>query len=98
MVKFSPADPANTNYSTESLYSQDELKAKARAFILTVAGNINLDSLLPSFGDKGGQNFFFRWENPSMKLADNTSPFIQVGLSAGGDFLNYVNTLPVAES
>lgn len=98
VVEIFPADPANFSYNTEQLYSQAELEEKARDFILTVVGDINLESLQPAFGNKSGQNFFFRWEDPSKKLPDNTIPFIQVGFSVGGDFLNYINTLPVAET
>lgn len=78
------------------VYSQKELEETAQVFIKTVAGDVNLQTLQPVFSDKGGRNYFFRWEDPASKLPDGMIPFVQVSLSASGDLLNYVNTLPVA--
>ena len=83
-------------YSLEPAYSRTELEEKAREFIAKVA-KVNLDALTPAFGDKEGKTFFFRWEASGQKLSSGMTPFIQVGFSRGGEFLNYVNTLPFVQ-
>jgi hypothetical protein len=85
------------NYSIEPKYTPDELEREARETIKKVNRDIDLETLVPIFGDKEGKTYFFRWENPAIKLEDGTLPFVQVGLSLGGDFLNYVNTLSIGQ-
>jgi hypothetical protein len=84
-------------YSTEPIYSKDELEKMAREFIYKIAGDTKLDNLSPQYGDKEGITFFFRWEDKSQKLEGGMAPFIQVGFSQGGDIVHYVNTLPFAK-
>ncbi len=78
----------------ETVYSQDELEKMALAYISTFSKDIDISLLEPVFGEKSGRNYFFRWENPANKLPDGMTSFVQVGLSAKGDLLNFVNTLP----
>jgi len=83
--------------NAEPRFSKDQLESKARDFIARVSDQINLDQLTPAFGEKEETYFFFRWEDQSKRLADGSVPFVQVGFSRSGDFLNYVNTLPLAK-
>lgn len=83
-------------YGVEPIYSQDELEVMAREVIDKVGG-INLEELSPNFGSKMEETFFFRWEDPSGKLDGDMHPFVQVGFSRRGDFLNYINTFPLAD-
>lgn len=78
----------------ETVYSQNVLEEMALTFINKVSGEIDISLLQPVFSDKNGRNYFFRWENPRSKLPDGMASFIQVALSAKGELLNYVNTLP----
>ena len=71
---------------------------KHTPLILTMVGDIDLDSLQPSFNNKEGRVFFFKWESHSLTLENGMKPFIQVVLSPEGDFLRYVNTLPVGQT
>lgn len=89
--------PVDSAYRVEAIYSEAELQEKAQDFVRNVARSLDLDALRLSIGTKGGQTFFFRWEDASRVLPDDTVPFVQVGFSAAGDFLNYVNTLPVSK-
>jgi hypothetical protein len=81
-------------YSVEPIYSQDELETMAREFVAQIGG-VDLAELNPKFDNKLGETFFFRWEDLSRRLDGNIHPFVQVGLSRAGDFLNYVNTMPL---
>lgn len=83
------------DYSTESVFSPSELELKARVIIDEISG-VDLDKLTPDFSNKLEQNYFFRWEDTSKTLDGDLHPFIQVGLTTAGSFLNYVNTLPFA--
>jgi hypothetical protein len=77
----------------ETVYSQDALEKMALTLISTVSEDVDISSLQPVFSDKNERNYFFRWENPAGKLPNGMTSFIQVGLSAKGELLNYVNTL-----
>ena len=78
-------------------YSESELENRARAFISTVDAVTDLNALQPAFNNKEGRIYFFRWEDPSMTLNDDTKPFVQVAFSSiDGSFVGYVNTLPLA--
>jgi hypothetical protein len=65
--------------------STTELEQKARNLISELAPDVNLDKLTAQPGVKGS-NVFMRWE-------DKKGDFIQVGLTADGQLLNYVNGL-----
>ena len=82
--------------SGQPVYAPETLENLALGYIGKIAGKVDLESLQLIASDKGGRNYFFRWEDPTGKLPDGGAPFIQVGLSVNGDLLNYVNTLPVA--
>jgi hypothetical protein len=69
------------NYTTEPIFKESELEGKARDFISRVASKVFLDELVPSFGNKEGKTFFFRWIDESRKLPIGESSFIQVGYS-----------------
>jgi len=74
-----------------------ELEKSARAFISAVDANTDLGALEPAFNNKEGRIYFFRWEDPSKTLNDNTKPFVQVAVSSiDGGFVGYTNTLPLA--
>lgn len=77
----------------ETVYSQDALEKMALTLISAVSEDVDISSLQPIFSDKNERNYFFRWENSASKLPDGMTSFIQVGLSAKGELLNYVNTL-----
>lgn len=77
----------------ETVYSQDALEKMALTLISAVSEDVDISSLQPIFSDKNERNYFFRWENSASKLPDGMPSFIQVGLSAKGELLNYVNTL-----
>jgi hypothetical protein len=94
IIKIVPVD--EWHFNVNPIYSSKELEAKARAFISNVTKGINLDVLTPSFSNKGGEIFFFRWEDRSRSLSGGMTPFIQVGFSQGGDFFNYENTLSLS--
>ncbi|MEO0248367.1 MAG: hypothetical protein ABIN58_02265 [candidate division WOR-3 bacterium] len=103
VVDVSPVDvsvfPPHSRESALSKghYSQIELEERARAYIQSVAGDINLSILQPAFGDKEGRIYFFRWEDPSRSLYDGNAPFVQVAISSlDGEIRHYVNTLPLA--
>lgn len=92
IVPIDTGDSAGESYSL----SQAELEQKAKDIIYKVTNGLNVSLLTPSFGDKQGITFFFRWEDRSKTLNDGMVPFIQVGLSSEGKLLNFVNTLPFA--
>lgn len=83
------AETSNLSYS--------DLEQRAVTYIKTVEENLDISNLQANFSDKVGRNYFFRWEDPAIKLPDGTTSFIQVGLSSHGKLLNYVNTLSVAQ-
>lgn len=85
------------DYRLEPIYSVTELETIARSVIRqTGPADLDLSMLSLRVGNKLDETFFFRWENVSAQLDGETHPFVQVGLSRAGDFLNYVNTLPLA--
>ncbi len=84
------------NIDVDPTFSPEELETKAREFISLVAKGTSLDALTSTFGNKGGEMFFFRWEDRSRSLSGGMTPFIQIGFSQGGDLLNYINTLPLS--
>ena len=79
-------------FDTTNRYSKSELETMAREFIAKNVPEVKLDDLAAKVGDKEGVNFFFRWEDTSREIED-MHPFIQVGLSRGGDLLSYTDTL-----
>lgn len=74
-----------------------DLERTARDLIAAISPGVKLDSLTPSYGSKV-ENVFFRWEDRIKPLLDDgrSYPFVQVGLTAEGGLLNYVNTLPLS--
>jgi hypothetical protein len=84
-------------YSTDAIYSTEDLQARAIDFVRLISPVTDLSRLNLSVGQKVG-TFFFRWEDPSHELLDGTTPFVQVGLSQSGDFLTYINTLNTVPS
>jgi hypothetical protein len=79
---------------TKPVFAVDELEKMAREFVSVVAPGVDLDRLSPTFGDKGGEMFFFRWEDRSATVGGGMPAFIQVGYSQAGDLVHFVNTLP----
>ncbi len=80
---------------SELLYTESQMEEKAREFIARVTGDVTLSDLAPRFGDKSGENFFFRWEDKTRKIDGEMPAFIQVGFSREGDLIGYVNTFPL---
>lgn len=74
-----------------------DLERTARDLIAAISPGVKLDSLTPSYGSKV-ENVFFRWEDRVKPFLDDgrSYPFVQVGLTAEGGLLNYVNTLPLS--
>ncbi len=72
----------------------DELEQRAQDLVQLAAPDIDLGGLTPVRNQKG-DNFFFRWEDRTRPLLPDgrSYPFIQVALSAGGELLNFYNTL-----
>lgn len=90
-------EPEVMEYQIDATYSEDQLREMAEVLIIDFFGQkIKLDKLSFSLGEKIG-TFFFRWEDLKGQLEDGSYPFIQVGLSQNGDFLNLVNTLPFSK-
>jgi len=88
-----PGDEAKV-YNTDSKFSKEDLEAQAQTLIAKMAPGADLGQLEASIGEKGGTNYFFRWTDSS-KEVDGTKPFVQVGLTVGGDLLSYTNTLSI---
>ena len=86
------------DYQIDATYTEDQLLGMAETMIVEFLGDkVKLDELSFSIGKKIG-TFFFRWEDANQQLDYGDLPFIQVGLSQNGDFLNYYNTLPFGQS
>lgn len=95
--KSAPHQHSQNDERLKGSYTQLELERKARSYISSIASDVDLDSLRLAFQDKEGRVYFFRWEDDSRTLADGSKPFIQVVYSsATGEFIRYVNTLPLA--
>jgi hypothetical protein len=73
------------------------LEEEALKLINLFSPNIELNGLTRMDGTKIN-TFFFRWEDQTKPLLDDgrSYPFLQVGLNADGELLNYYNTLPLA--
>ena len=90
--------PQDIQYKTDATFSEDDLKGQSEKLVTEFLGDqVDLSGLSFSLGKKVG-TYFFRWEDTTKKLDDGSLAFIQVGLSANGDFLNLVNTLPFGSS
>lgn len=85
-------------HETTTDYSEDQLRNMAETIAYSfIKGDTRLESLSFSLGQKM-DNYFFHWDDTSKQLYDGTHPFIQIGLSQNGDFLNLVNTLPFSKT
>lgn len=73
--------------------SQDELKAKAEAFVLAAIPDFESKraGLVHEAGAKG-DNYFFDWRAASSPGA-TMPPFVQIGLHKSGELFAYYNTL-----
>ena len=76
---------------------QSELAIMARRFVIRHAAGITLDSMKSEVTDKEGLTYFFRWTDPARNV-DGMNPFVQVGISRGGEVVSYTNTLSLPES
>lgn len=96
VIQFGPAplpwSEKPKQYDTTPRYTPEQLEALARTFIAERT-KVDLTQLTPNHGDKGGVNFFFRWEDRTRARPDGSYPFIQVGFTRGGDLLSYTNSL-----
>jgi len=87
----------------EARITYNEIASLNQAKLQTIAENIakeyspvSLDNLTLKVNVKENEytiRTFFRWEDTSTILDDKVHPFIQVGLSPGGDVVSYSNTL-----
>lgn len=92
-----PTDNTGTDPSTiadfSSRFGWDELSQMAQQFIKKAAPGADLGALEGQVDDKEGLVFFFRWSNPTSEVDEGVRPFVQVGITAGGDIVSYTNTL-----
>jgi hypothetical protein len=74
--------------------TQAELRARAEAMAehYLLGFNEIKDRLVYEEGAKG-DNFFFRWEDPTLVWLYNP-PIFQVGLRVDGELVAYLNTIP----
>ena len=89
--------PLSIEENQQSILSDEELEKKAKDYISSINNIADIATLTLSIGKKGN-NIFFRWEDLSKKLSGGMNPFIQIGYSSTGTFLNLVNTLPFAKN
>ncbi|MEZ4731103.1 MAG: DPP IV N-terminal domain-containing protein [Caldilineaceae bacterium] len=96
IVDFGPRSlgPGETplTYDLTPRYTPAELEAMARTLIATHSPTIDLTQLTPQHGNKEQTTFFFRWEDRAHRV-EWMHPFVQVGLTRGGDLVSYTNTL-----
>jgi hypothetical protein len=78
-------------------FRQAELFGQVRRFLARHGGNLNLNGLTARVSDKDGLVYFFRWEDESREVA-GAHPFVQVGMTAGGEVVSYTNTLGLPDS
>ncbi len=91
-------EPEVMSYQVDATYNEEQLRGMAETMITDFIGDkVKLDKLSYSLGQKIG-TYFFRWEDADKQLDSGIYPFIQVGLSQNGDFLNFVNTLPFGKN
>lgn len=79
-----------TKIYTSGSLSVTKLKALAMEKIANTS-KVHLAELTASTGGKV-DNYFFRWEDSS-RTVEGMHPFIQVGISSGGEIESYTNTL-----
>jgi hypothetical protein len=96
IIQFGPASlpqgETPKSYDSTPRYTSQELEVMARTFIADRIG-VDVTKLTSNHGNKGGANYFFRWEDRTRKMNDGTYPFIQIGFTRGGDLLSYTNSL-----
>lgn len=78
-------------------FRQADLLGQVRRFLGRRGGNLNLNALTTRVSDKDGLVYFFRWEDESREVA-GAHPFVQVGITAGGEVVSYTNTLGLPDS
>jgi hypothetical protein len=93
ILQFGPTSQAALGYDYTSKAVKEDLEQLAIEFIKSVAGNVDVDTLVPNHSDKSEMVFFFRWEDHSLKLESGEYPFIVVGISSGGEIGSFTNTL-----
>jgi hypothetical protein len=90
--------PDEYPHETTTSYSEDQLRKMAETIAyMFIKDDTRLENLSFSLGQKI-DNYFFHWDDTSKQLYDGTHPFIQIGISQDGDFLNLVNTLPFSKA
>lgn len=97
IVQFGPrplsaTDQRPTEYTIKPELSIEELEKRAMD-IVAMNDDVDLMSLNPQYSDKDSQMYFFRWIDESRTLQDGMNPFVQVGISVGGELASYTNTL-----
>ena len=86
--------PDENSPEMTAVYNEDQLRKMAETIAYDfIKDDTKLENLSFSLGQKLN-HYFFHWDDTSKQLDDGTHPFIQVGLSQNGDFLNLTNTLP----
>jgi hypothetical protein len=100
IVEITPGQGEGGALSNSPVRSEPELQAIAEHFILRNTPQFaTLKSQLTyAGGNKGGENYFFRWEDRSAGSWENMPPMVQVGITVNGNIFSYINTLFLAPS
>lgn len=87
--------PEEMSYQVDATYNEDQLRGMAETMVTDFLGDkVKLDKLSFLVVTKLEKTYFFKWEDVSKKIDTGIYPFVQVGFSRNGDFLNFTNTLP----
>lgn len=78
-------------------FHQAELLGQVRRFLARRGDNLNFNALTARVSDKDGLVYFFRWEDELREVA-GAHPFVQVGMTTGGEVVSYTNTLGLPDS
>ncbi len=86
-------------YDLSPRYSPVRLNKMARRLASGIVLGLDSRGLMESTTNKEGLVYFFRWEDKSRR-AEGLFPFVQIGLSRGGDVVSFTNTLdlPIPEA
>ncbi len=79
-------------YDFAPRYTQTALSKIARKFADSVGADLVSKPLTESTSNKEELVYFFRWEDKS-RTAEGLYPFVQVGISRGGQVVSFTNTL-----
>jgi hypothetical protein len=97
IIQFGPRpepdqNPSIDTYDFTPRYTEMTLNKIARKFAESVGADFVSKPLTPSTNNKEDLVYFFRWEDRS-RMAEGLYPFVQVGISRGGQVVSFTNTL-----